>query len=182
MNKKINILLIIIVTISLLVACSTTVEPETTPVESPTQTVADLGYGAIGAFSNESMTIEQMLNYALQDEYLARAEYDYIINEMDATTPFTNIIKAEEMHISLLIPLFETYGYTTPTDTSSSHLIIPTSLTQAYETGVQAEIDNIAMYEKFLQLDLPDDVREVFTELRDGSVSHLAAFQRKLTR
>jgi hypothetical protein len=39
------------------------------------------------------------------------------------------------------------------------------------------------MYDKFLEdKKLPDDVREVFTHLRDGSKHHLAAFERQLSR
>jgi hypothetical protein len=35
--------------------------------------------------------------------------------------------------------------------------VIPASLLEAAETGVQAEINNIAMYEKFLTYSLPQD-------------------------
>ena len=32
-------------------------------------------FGAAGAFARDTMAMEEMLVYALQDEYLARAEY-----------------------------------------------------------------------------------------------------------
>ena len=38
------------------------------------------------------------------------------------------------------------------------------------------------MYEAFLQQDLPQDVQDVFTALRDASQNHLAAFERNLDR
>jgi len=169
---------------ALLVSCTPTNSETQTQTQTPTitQVAIDLGYGAVGSLTNDNIFIEQMLTYAIQDEYLARSEYEYIINEMNATTPFTNIIKAEQSHIELLVPLFETYGFQLPEDTSKDHILVPSSLTVAYETGVQAEIDNIAMYDKFLSLDLPDDIREVFITLRDGSKNHLAAFERKLSR
>jgi hypothetical protein len=50
------------------------------------------------------------------------------------------------------------------------------------KAGVQAEIDNIAMYDSFLQQTLPEDVKLVFVELRDASKNHLASFQRQLKR
>ena len=192
MKNKLNILVVFILIVGLSVGCSTVQEvenipPEPTPAPTveatqPPVVVQELGYGAVGSFDNTEASLEQMLIYAIEDERLARSEYEYIINELEAGSPFTNIIKAEETHIALLIPLFEAYGYTLPEDTSKEHLIPAESITAALETGVQAEIDNIAMYELFLELDLPDDVRDVFIELRDGSINHLAAFQRKLSR
>ena len=37
-----------------------------------------------------------MLTYAIQDEYLAHAEYDYILKNFGDQRPASNIIKAEE--------------------------------------------------------------------------------------
>lgn len=48
--------------------------------------------------------------------------------------------------------------------------------------AVQGEIDNITMYENFLSYELPPDVRTVFTQLRNASLNHLAAFERGLAR
>ena len=212
MKNKINILLVLILALGLLAGCTstqdttvtdmtptpvatqvaeTTQTPEETQVPETTQapsavvetaTNLDPGYGAAGSSENTDFSLEQMLIYAIQDEYLARSEYEYLINELDAGSPFTNIVKAEETHIALLIPLFEKYDFEAIEDTSSEHLIPATSITEALETGVLAEVNNIAMYELFLKTDLPDDVRAVFIELRDGSVNHLAAFERKLSR
>ena len=200
MKNKINILLVLILALGLLAGCtsmqdSTSTDITPTPVatqvsittQAPSAVVEtapnpDSGYGAAGSFENSDFSLEQMLIYAIQDEYLARAEYEYLINELNAGSPFTNIIKAEETHIALLIPLFEKYDFEAIEDTSSEYLIPATSITEALETGVLAEVNNIAMYELFLATDLPDDVRAVFIELRDGSENHLAAFERKLSR
>ena len=40
------------------------------------------------------------------------------------------------------------------------------------------EIENIAMYERFLQQELPKDVRQVFESLKNASENHLRAFRR----
>lgn len=48
--------------------------------------------------------------------------------------------------------------------------------------AVQAEIDNIAMYEIFLSHDLPEQVADVFSALKSGSESHLLAFQKQVDR
>ncbi|MBU1145243.1 MAG: DUF2202 domain-containing protein [Firmicutes bacterium] len=129
--------------------------------------------------TNTSYTIEEMLNYALQDEYLARAEYLAIIETYGEIRPFTNVILAEETHINLLLPLFETYGVTATIDNSANYVVIPESITAAYATGIDAEQANITMYETFLaQTDLPDDIKNVFTYLRDASMNHLNAFEK----
>ena len=59
------------------------------------------------------------------------------------------------------------------------NLIIPRILKETFKVGVQAEIDNIAMYEKFFKDEkLPVDVREIFIRLRDGLVESDSARSR----
>jgi len=138
----------------------------------------DYDFGAKSALEKENLTVEEMLNYAIQDEYLARKEYELIMDEYGEQRPFSNIILAEENHIIWLKELFEAYGYTIPADNAIDYAVLPASLEEAFDAGVQAEVDNIAMYEKFMQSDLPDDVLSVFTELRDASQNHLASFEK----
>ena len=142
----------------------------------------DAGYGAAGALADDTYTLDEMLTYALQDEYLARYEYALIMDEYGEIKPFVNIKKAEEQHIAELLPLFDKYSVDVPEDESAAYAVMPETLLEAGETGVQAEIDNIAMYEKFLQRDLPDDVRDVFEALKSASEKHLEAFERLVRR
>jgi hypothetical protein len=139
-------------------------------------------FGAKGAQQSSDPTLEQMLTYAIQDEYLARAEYRFIINEYGSIRPFSNIIQAEEQHINMLVPLFTKYGFAVPEDNAAEHIVVPKDLKEALETGVQAEIDNIGMYETFLNRPLPDDVRDVFERLKNASGNHLQAFRNALSR
>lgn len=37
------------------------------------------------------------------------------------------------------------------------------------------------MYEMFLKMDLPDNIKNVYTSLKTASESHLAAFQKSLS-
>ncbi len=121
--------------------------------------------------------LETMLNYAIQDEYLAKAEYQAIINEFGEVMPFVRIIQAEDNHIALLLGLFETYGFVVPEDNSAENVVIPESITSALATGVEAEEANIAMYQLFLaQEDLPEDVKAAFEYLMQASQHHLKAF------
>jgi hypothetical protein len=140
-------------------------------------------YGSLSALEQESFTIEEMLVYALQDEYAARAEYIYIMETYQVDKPFSNIKQSEETHIDLLLPLFESYQLLPIEDTSSEHLFEITSLQEAFEIGVIAEINNIAMYNLFLEDEsLPDDLVDAFTKLRDASINHLAAFEKNANK
>ncbi|HKL12197.1 MAG TPA: DUF2202 domain-containing protein [Halanaerobiales bacterium] len=139
-------------------------------------------YGASGAKQTEDYTLEQMLVYAIQDEYLARTEYELIMDEYGVQRPFSNIIKAEEYHIELLKTLFAEYDVDLPDDTASEHVVLPEDNEAALQTGVKAEIANIEMYEVFLKEDIPEDIAEVFEELKRGSENHLRAFENGLER
>jgi hypothetical protein len=139
-------------------------------------------YGAKGASADNAPTLEAMLRYAIQDEYLARAEYASIMEKYGEVRPFSNIIRSEETHVSYLEPLFEAHNFELPADDAAEHVVVPDSLKEAVEIGVQAEIDNIAMYEKFLDQDLPEDVRDVFEQLKKASQNHLRAFRNNLRR
>ena len=139
-------------------------------------------YGAKGALSQSDMDLKTMLTYAIEDEYLAKAEYELIMDKYGEIRPFSNIVRAEEQHIRYLVKLFNTYSYAIPADTAKDHVVLPQNLKNAYETGVQAEIDNIAMYEVFLERELPADVRDVFEQLKRASENHLRAFRNNLNK
>jgi len=143
---------------------------------------SDADFGARGAAGKEGLTLEQMLTYAIQDEYLARAEYELIMSHYGEMRPFSNIIRSEEQHIAWLTEIFDEYGLDLPADTAGEHVALPADLKAAFATGVQAEIDNIAMYESFLENKLPADVADLFEELKSASENHLRAFQNNLSK
>lgn len=145
----------------------------------PTLSLAEGDFGSSAVVTGQTYTLEQMLTYALQDEYMAQAEYTAIIGAYGAGAPFSNILEAEATHIALLTRLFEAYGLQLPENTAAAKVTLPASLEEAYQAGVQAEIANIAMYEAFIaQNDLPDDVLNTFNALKNASQSHLTAFSR----
>lgn len=139
-------------------------------------------YGAKGALSASTLSLPQMLTYALQDEYLAQARYDNILATFGYIRTFAQIKEAEMRHINALLPLFERYQVPLPENISQSFVSTPENIKAAYAAGVQGEIDNISMYERFLTFDIPTDVRNIFTQLRNASLNHLAAFERGLER
>lgn len=152
------------------------------PLSAEDQVLSLVGYGALGALQDDNLSILDMLIYAVEDEYLARGEYIAIMDEFDVLKPYSNIKESEETHLALLREIFQIYDLEFLTDLSDEHIIIPTSLLDAAQTGVQAEIDNIAMYEKFLTYDLPDNISQVFNALLRGSQSHLLAFEKQVER
>jgi hypothetical protein len=124
------------------------------------------------------------LTEALQDEYKAQATYRAILQRFGPVRPFANIVKAEERHIQALLPLFARYGIPVPADDWPTRVTVPDSVAQACQEGVQAEIDNGAMYERLLAMtaDYPD-VQRVFRNLQRASQeNHLPAFQRWAAR
>lgn len=125
-------------------------------------------------------SLKDMLTYAIQDEYAAQAEYDKIMKTFGTQKPFSNIIKAEAIHISELQPLLTEYQVAVPENNSAANVVIPGTLDEAYKIAVNAEIKNIAMYKDFLTQDLPTDVRDTFNELMTASVKHQASFQKSL--
>lgn len=136
--------------------------------------------GALGAKADQDYTLEEMLLYAIEDEYLAQTEYEKIMETYGVIKPYSNISKAEATHIELLELLFGQYEVTVPEIDWDSYIVLPDTLQENYVMGVEAELNNIAMYERFLEEELPDEVRTVFEALKNASEKHLQAFQRKV--
>jgi hypothetical protein len=144
-------------------------------------------YGFAASKADESLTIEDMLLYAAQDEYLARGEYVAIMNKFGVMRPFSNIMRAEENHLAWLKDAFAAFKLSFPVDGSGAYIQAPATLLDAYKAGVQAEIDNIAMYDRFLSTALiqsPEnkDLQVLFNNLKSASENHLRAFQNQLAR
>ena len=94
-------------------------------------------YGAKGALNAPTLTLPQMLTYALQDEFLAQARYDNILGTFGNIRTFAQIKEAEMRHITALLPLLERYQVPLPIDISQSFIITPENLKSAYANGVQ---------------------------------------------
>lgn len=133
--------------------------------------------------SNEiSEATTAMLIAAIEDEYKAQAEYEALIKTFGAVKPFTNIVEAEASHIKALEALFVMYNVSVPENNGALLVAVPNTLTEALQIGIDAEIKNIAIYEGFLQQNLPQEIKETFTSLMNASQNHLDAFQRKLEK
>lgn len=139
---------------------------------------ADSSIGSTKAAADKDYTLNEILTYAIQDEYMAQAEYNAIMDEYGVQKPFSNIIRSEATHINLLLPLLKDYNVAVPKNDAAERVVVPASLEESYTAGVEAEKNNIAMYERFLKEDLPDDVKAVLERLLANSKNHLAAFEK----
>ena len=139
-------------------------------------------YGAVGALADNNLTMEEMFTYAIQDEHLAHEEYAYVLETFGDQAPFNNIISSEAQHITEMTVLFEKYNLAIPADESADHIQRAADVREALDNCAAGEVDNIAMYNKFLEQDIPDDVRATFTALRNASEGHLQAFNKSLEK
>ena len=74
-------------------------------------------YGVKG-INASTLSLPQMLTYALQDEYLAQARYDNILETFGYIRTFAQIKEAEMRHINALLPFFERYQVPLPENIS----------------------------------------------------------------
>ena len=139
-------------------------------------------FGSSAVEGRHDYSLQEMLQYAMEDEHMALAEYEALMEEFGLTRPYSNIAESEKNHISWLEGLYKNYNLQIPDIDVAKHLVMPSNPYEAAEIGVQAELSNIAMYEVFLKQELPGDVREVFIRLKNGSENHLKAFQRQLSQ
>jgi hypothetical protein len=121
------------------------------------------------------------LEEALDDEYRACATYDQVLRDFGQVLPFTRIREAEERHIDALHTLFARYGLPVPKNPWLGQIPHYTSLHEACEAGVTAEIANGALYDRLLAATRREDILRVFRNLRDASQQrHLPAFERSV--
>lgn len=137
----------------------------------------------------EAITVDDplyaILYQALQDELQAEASYWLAIEELgEGVKPFARIVLAEGRHIDAVSHLFTKRGVN-PVPPYDPVAYPPADFTgldlaEACAIGLQAELDNVAMYDALLAGgELPADVVSVFTTLRAASeLNHERAFDR----
>ncbi len=149
------------------------------------------GFGAAGALaaigSGTPLAVADMLRYAVEDEYLARAEYRVIMAKFGAQRPYTNIEASENQHLEWLRAEYALRGLAFPADAAASRVVAPADLKAAAQAGVDAELGNIAMYEAFLASPLMAEpgnasAAALFANLKRASENHLRSFRTQLSR
>lgn len=122
--------------------------------------------------------VQAALELTIQDEYRAETTYQGVVNDFGPILPFSAILSAEQRHSTAIGQLFTKRGLSVP----ASAVTVATvphyaTVRQACAAGATAERENIALYDRFLAGDLPDDARQVFSNNRRASLeNHLPAF------
>jgi hypothetical protein len=150
--------------------------------DGPPTTASGLAGSAVGpddgSLTDLSASEIKALHLALEDECKAWSTYDQVIADFGKVRPFTNIRRADENHIAALVALFQRYGLAVPINDWPGNVATFDTLDQACEAGVQAEIDNAALYDQLVSMVDNPDIVQVFTALQQASQDqHLPAFE-----
>jgi rubrerythrin len=144
---------------------------------------AGLGLAALAGAAHAAPTDRQALADALDDEYRAEATYQAVIEKFGEVRPFINIIRAEQRHADMVKRQYARFGMEIPINPYLGKIDAPDSLLEACETGVEAEIENTALYDKLLPTISDPQVRQTLIRLQAASRdNHLPAFQRCVDR
>lgn len=115
---------------------------------------------------------------ALNEEQLAYASYQAVMDQFGAQVPFRSIAWSEARHIEALERIFTRYNLPLP---AAVAVEIPafTDLDAAFDAAIAVEQEDIALYDDILETvaDYPDMVR-VFTHLQNASRQHLRSLER----
>lgn len=139
--------------------------------------VNDLDYPV----SQLSEGVIKSLNEAIEDEYKALTVYQVVISKFGQVRPFSMIKGAEEQHIAKLKAIHDKYGLKVPENNWINKITAPSTLQEACQIGVDAEIANAALYNDKLLPSVIDheDITLVFTNLMNASsFKHLPAFEK----
>jgi len=72
-----------------------------------------------------TMSLEEALRRALEDEYHARATYRAVLDAFGDVRPFVNIVESEERHIQALKRLLEKPGLAVPQENWAGRVLRP---------------------------------------------------------
>lgn len=141
------------------------------------------GWGSGAANKDNSLTLEEMLQYAIEDEYMKRKRYELICQLFKVESPFYEMSKTETTNILKLIELFSKYNVPVTQDKSLDYIKTPKTLLEGYDLSIKGELNNAAMYDKFLEdSSLNEDVKKVFKELKNISNKQIKVLQKEMEK
>lgn len=130
--------------------------------------------------ANAALTpsVAAAVDSAIQDEFHAEQIYLRVLADYGNVLPFFNVVVAEQRHSTALADVLERRGLTAPTSAwTLDNVPRFASVAAACGAAADAEVANIALYDRLLLSELPTDVRNVFTNNRRASIEkHLPAF------
>ena len=119
------------------------------------------------------------LERGLQDEYKAEMTYQGVVDDLGAPIPFVGVLGSEQRHAAAIAQMFTRRGLPVPANAWTPDRVPRfATVPAACAAAAAGERETVAMYDELLRLDLPADVRQVFTNVRYASLSnHLPAFE-----
>ena len=143
-----------------------------------------VGASAAPVSGGVSSGTRDALYAALADERRARAFYQAVLDKHGRVMPFANIVRAESMHAQHVVDLMEARGLDVPADTATFPADdVPGTVAECCVMAMEAEVDNVALYDEWLARVDDESVRAVFERLQWMSQErHLPAFERHAGR
>lgn len=161
-------------------------------------------YGGNGSSGNtaaaQSSVLSEVevywLNYMREEEKLARDVYKHMY-DLWGSRIFKNIAASEQRHMDSIKTLLDRYGIPDPAagkgygEFTNEHIqelydsLIAKgtiSLKNAFEVGVMIEVLDIEDLEHAIATTTHKDIKNVYTNLLEGSYNHLAAFETQLAK
>ena len=140
---------------------------------------SDAGSGTGTVTQGTTAEVLAAMAIAIQDEYHAENVYLRVLADFGNVFPFSRIVNAEQRHSAAVAHLYANRGLEAPgSEWNLDNVPRFGSIQEACAAAAQAEIDNIALYDSYLDFVLPPDVRNVFTNNRAASLNnHLPAFE-----
>lgn len=138
-----------------------------------------------------SDAVKADLVFSRDEERMARDLYAAIADLYDGALPFAHITTSEQRHFDAVGVLLDRYGLADPAEGKAPGVYAnsdiqamydswlaraKTSLTEAYQVGIELEQRDIADLEDAAANALPADVARVLGNLLDGSQRHLKSF------
>jgi hypothetical protein len=116
---------------------------------------------------------------AIEEEYTALALYQSVMDTFGEVAPFAEIAASEQVHVNALIRQAEKYGISVPAyDSSIYNFPTFSTLDEAYQAGIDAEIVDAALYDELMADVTHSDLIRVYTNLQNASLNHhLVSFQ-----
>ncbi|MGK4008296.1 hypothetical protein WMF31_37115 [Sorangium sp. So ce1036] len=128
--------------------------------------------------------VKDALDTMIQDEYEAEVIYRRVLHDFGEIRPFSNIVWAEQRHSAAIAALYRARGLPVPASRfSPENVPAYGSVREACAAALEDELENIALYDRYLERALPDDVRAAFEYNRRASLEHhVPAFRRCVAR
>lgn len=118
------------------------------------------------------------LQRAILEEYRALNLYQAIIEQFGNVLPFSRIVRSEKQHVTALLRQAEKYGVDAPANPGLTSPVTFSTLTEAYQAGIEAEKADAALYDELKSVTNHSDLLAVYTRLQYISLNvHLPAFE-----